>query len=133
MVVATIGILAAVFIVNMGNVRERTSDAKLKNKLNQFKTALRMYYSDYKNYPDTGGVNNAKNITGTGSIYMSEYFSELIYYNVVDTGSTYDWVIACVELTNTTDKDIEKSQRDCFRGATDPGLDATKGYCVCIK
>ncbi len=147
-VVAIIGILAAVLLVNMGNIRERAADARLKNKLEKFMMALRVYYSDNKTYPDTGGPQNARNITGPGSIYMTDYIGELMYYNRLQTHSfadgtpVYDSVVGCLNLSSASTKDIQASQEECYPGGIDASLESQFAlyncpietcYCQCIK
>lgn len=137
-VVAIIGVLTALLIPNFLNIRMRARDAQLKSKMGQFKTALRAYYNDNRQYPDTGGTHNAIAITGPSSIYMKERMSELKYYNLAFSGSgTYENVIACVTLENTGDKDIAQSLNYCFNGSPDAAHLASYGcpvercYCVC--
>jgi prepilin-type N-terminal cleavage/methylation domain-containing protein len=50
-VIFIIGVLATLTIVNLQNARQRARDTRKKNALNNFKTALRLYYNDYQNYP----------------------------------------------------------------------------------
>lgn len=147
-VVATIGILVAVLVVNMGNVRDRAQDAKLKNKLEKFMMALRAYYNDNNKYPETGGPQNARDITGPSSIYMKDYMGELMYYNRLQThtyadGSPiYDAVVGCVNLSSASTKDIQASQAECYPGGIDASLQGQftlfncpieTCYCQCIK
>jgi type II secretion system protein G len=53
--VAIIGILATILIANFQGTRARARDAKRKRHLNQLKTALRMYYNDFQEYPTDNG------------------------------------------------------------------------------
>lgn len=55
-VISIIGILAALLLANMAGIRGRAADAKLKNNMTQFRTALRYYYNENQNYPGANGV-----------------------------------------------------------------------------
>ncbi len=135
-VVAIIAIMMALLIPNVLGIRDRAADAKLKSKLNSFKSALQMYYNDKGVYPDTGGTANAIAITGASSKYMKDTMSELKYYNVM----LADTVVACVYLQNTGDMDISQSQSNCFSGPPDASqatelqnanCPLTNCFCVC--
>lgn len=147
-VIATIGVLASVLLVTMSNVRDRAADAKLKNKLEKFMMALRAYYSDNNIYPATGGPQNARNITGPGSIYMTDYMGELMYYNRLQTHTyadgtvIYDAVVGCVNLSSASTKDIVASQEECYPGGVGAAQQAEftlfncpieTCYCQCVK
>lgn len=62
-VISIIGILAALVLVNLSNVRERGRDSARKTDLSQLRTALRLYYNDNQTYPTS---NNAR-IVGCGA------------------------------------------------------------------
>ncbi len=51
-VIAIIGILATIVVVNISNVRAKARDMKRVEELNQIRTALEMYYSQYGKYPN---------------------------------------------------------------------------------
>jgi general secretion pathway protein G len=61
-VVAIIGLLTALLLVNLVGIRERGADTRKKSNLNQFRTALRLYYNDYQSYPAA----NNNNVLGCG-------------------------------------------------------------------
>lgn len=65
-VISIIGILAALLLTNFNSARQRTRDAARKADLRQIKSALRLYYNDYQQYPDNGGSGNAQ-IMGCGA------------------------------------------------------------------
>jgi len=50
-VIAIIGILAAIAMPSISNVRAKARDSKRLADLNTFKTALEMYFSDHGEYP----------------------------------------------------------------------------------
>ena len=54
-VVAIIGLLASVVLASLNEARGRAEDVRRYADMNQIKTALTMYYSDNRSYPDTGG------------------------------------------------------------------------------
>ena len=55
-VIAIIGILAALIMTNVQGVRERARDSRRKADLSALKTSLRLYYNDQKIFPpDTSG------------------------------------------------------------------------------
>ena len=51
MVIAIIGLLAALIIPNLTQIRAKARDAKRVEDLRQLQTALEMYYSDHQAYP----------------------------------------------------------------------------------
>ncbi len=146
-VVAVIGVLTAVLLVNITSIRERAADTKKIQKLEQFMFALRMYYNDNKKYPETGGPQNARNITGASSIYMKKYFGELMYYNRLLSHRNaanemqFDAVVACIVVSSSSQKEIERSQAKCFPNGIDANQDneltiyncrKATCYCDCI-
>jgi prepilin-type N-terminal cleavage/methylation domain-containing protein len=63
-VVSVLGILTALLLPNLVGMRLRARDAAKKQDLGQLKTALRMYYNDFQNYPASSGSGQ---IMGCGS------------------------------------------------------------------
>ena len=55
-VISVIGLLTALIMVNFNAARERARDVQRKSDLNNIKTALRLYYNDYGEYPADSGV-----------------------------------------------------------------------------
>lgn len=53
-VIAVIGVLASITIVNLSGNQGKARDAQRKNDLSQIKTALELYYNANGNYPITG-------------------------------------------------------------------------------
>lgn len=50
-VISIIGVLSGFLFVNFASMRERARDAQRKRDLTEVKTALRLYYNDYQQYP----------------------------------------------------------------------------------
>ncbi len=124
-VVAIIGILAALLMTNFVGVRERARDAQRKSDIRQLQSALELYRSDNGTYPQTNaGVYKLNTVdcptpgglTYNGTTYMkkipcdptgiSSYNTGNYYYT--SDGSTYT-LAACIENTNDTDKNITTS------------------------
>lgn len=137
-VIFIIGILATLIVANFQGARQRARDSKKKTELNNLKTALRLYYNDYQNYPDQDlgiyfpacGANGdercsnsscdadwAAGGTGCATIYMQELPEGLgsggvRYYS--DGSDKY-----CVKLDGTqvlenlSDGDLEESYNQC--------------------
>lgn len=110
--ISIIGVLAAVLLANMVGVRERGADAKLKNDLNQLKTALRLYYNDNQGYP--AGDNTCIAVLGEpfeaadGTPYMNE-LPEGCEYESADS----DAFVIYVPLNNDGDPAGDESATKC--------------------
>lgn len=126
-VISIIAVLVAVLLPNMIGARERAADAKLKSKLRQFGTAMRLYYNDHGSYPTAGNLNAIKALVGPSSDYMKDTIDELAYYNVV---SDYNGFVACVPLQNTADRDTAAYDTSCFTSGLDPAVQSNY-FCVC--
>ena len=127
-VVAIIGILAALLTTNFVAIRERARDAQRKSDLRQMQSALELYRSDNGSYPSTNGAYQLPNdvISGDGNCpdagsfvansttYMQKipcdplndttYFNNGNYY-YSSSGSTYT-IAACIENSNDTDQNV---------------------------
>lgn len=137
-VIFIIGILAGLLITNFVGVRSRAADTRLKNDLNQMKTALRLYYNDYQRYPSSsigrmlgcgtagtaicaeGGTFSAGN---PSTVYMQE-LPEAFTYAV---GASNESFTISTSLENPSDQDIEASADRCGQTYT-PG---STTYYVC--
>ena len=71
-VIAIIGILAALIIVALNTVLPKTRDAQRQNDLRNVEKALEMYYTTNQSYPSTGGnwwgynyISNPHPLSGT--------------------------------------------------------------------
>lgn len=127
-VVAIIGILAALLTSNFVALRERARDAQRKSDLRQLQSALELYRSDKGSYPQTSANNyqlpssvisgdgncpDAGSFTSGGTTYMQKipcdplgtsYFDTGDYYYTSD-GTTYT-LAACIENVNDNDTNI---------------------------
>ncbi len=141
-VIAIVGVLAALLLSNFVGVRERGADAALKNNANQLKTALRLYYNDFQNYPDASGGVLRGCTDGTAACSPGGEFSAgmTTYMKVLPTGFEYysdgseEFVIK-VALANASDADIAASQQKCDLGSRSGYYDNSQttenDYVVC--
>lgn len=129
--IAIIGVLTAVLLANMVGIRERSSDTKLKNDVNQLKTALRLYYNDNQSYPGAADNTpiNCECLDGScdgvfqsaTSVYMRDVPTN------ADTGCSYrrrnsgEGFYITINLKNQSDPDAGKSASRCGFSET-PGL-----------
>ena len=132
-VISIIGTLAGLLITNFVGVRSRASDTGLKNNLNQMKTALRLYYNDYQQYPDANsgtmlgcGATGTSACTGGGTfsagasstVYMQELPASFTYSVSADNES----FVLSTTLENASDQDIEASHDRCGQTYTSGSL-----------
>ncbi len=153
--IAVIATIIGLALPNFLGARSRARDARRKGELNQVKTALQLYYNDYKVYPPagSGGVGKLNYIAGCGSngatlcpatcsvafaagatgcntVYMSKFPGELgtsMFYYQVSSGDDF-----CLKgsLENASDSDIANSWSRC--GTKCSGLSGTD-YAVCSE
>lgn len=140
--ISVIAVIIGIALPNFLGARERARDAKRKTELNQFKSALRLYYSDYTRYPTTPNslsinacgaagttvcpcstsVDFAAGGTGCDTVYMKKFprmgtSQEYRYYQFT---SGEDFRLK-VTLENRSDQDLAASQLRCPAGtATSP-------------
>ena len=142
-VISIIGTLAALLLTNFVGVRGRAADAKMKNDLRQLKSALRLYYNDYQNYPLGDGTLMGCGADGTSACTAGETFSAgsetTVYMKKTPAEFSYysaggDEFLAVVVLDNLSDEDIEASQNLCSPDSrvyyTDGPIDEDE-YVVC--
>lgn len=137
-VISIIGTLAGLLITNLVGVRGRAADSKVKNDLNQLKTALRLYYNDYQQYPEASGGqlmgcgtdgDQACTPGGTFSagagptIYMQELPADFSY---TVSGDNESFILA-TSLSNASDSDVETSADACGQTYTA----SSSAYYVC--
>ena len=70
-VIAIIGVLATLLMVNFVGVRQRARDAQRKSDLRQLQSAMEIYRSDNSSYPDsgsTGGISTTLVANCSGSL-----------------------------------------------------------------
>lgn len=122
-VISVIGVLTAFLLPNFVGVRNRASDAKIKNDLAQLKKALRIYYNDYQTYPadNDGGTmmgcgadgdsacSQAGSFDANGVVYMKQ-LPTLFTYEQTNTGEGF---LLSADLDNASDEDIATSQSKC--------------------
>jgi prepilin-type N-terminal cleavage/methylation domain-containing protein len=128
-VISIIGILAGLLITNLVGVRGRAADSKIKNDLGQLKTALRLYYNDYQQYPDASPDEDGPTMLGCGALgttacsvggVFSAGAGTTIYMNklptlfsyAVDSSDNESFVLSA-DLDNVSDSDIENSATKC--------------------
>lgn len=127
-VITIIGVLTSLFIANMVSVRERAKDARTKSNLNELKTALRLYYNDNQNYPDTATLPAPGNTfqSGTGVVYMQE----VPYYDSYAPTNNNDGFLVSAELENEADTEICESWNRCGQPSCVAGTDTTFYMCA---
>lgn len=108
-VIAIIGILAALLLVNLIGIRQRARDAQRKSDLRQIQSAIELYRADSGSYP-TSLSTCGQSLTGSGaspSTYMQKIPCDPLTggsYTYSSAGSTYS-LIACLENSNDSQKD----------------------------
>ncbi len=136
--IAVIATIIGLALPNFLGARTRARDARRKGELNQLKTALQLYYNDYKTYPPSGsgGVGKLNYIAGCGAdgitlcpaacsvdfaagattgcdtVYMTKFPGELgssMFYSV-DVNGNY---CLKVSLENASDSEIAASRARC--------------------
>ncbi len=153
--IAVIATIIGLALPNFLGARTRARDARRKGELNQLKTALQLYYNDYKIYPasQNGGVGKLNYIAGCGAdgdtlcpagcsvdfaaggtgcetVYMTKFPGELgtsMFYNDANSGADF-----CLKgsLENVSDAEIAASWSRC--GAICSGLSGSD-YAVCSE
>lgn len=128
-VIAIIGIIAALLVTNFAGARGRANDAKKKGNLKELNTALHLYYTNYHIYPNAAGNNGfnfyacgvggqqkcTTSFIADGSQYMSKLpqtssgQNDFRYYPC----SGGDDFRLKINLTNLSDPDIAQSQLSC--------------------
>jgi prepilin-type N-terminal cleavage/methylation domain-containing protein len=131
-VMGIIGVLSALLFTNFTGVRERARDAQRKNDLTQVKNALRLYYNDYQQYPDSTATPSSEiagcGLDGTEACIWGETFSAgagpTIYMNQLPEdpleGQVYTYTFVNDDsymlramLENRSDDAAAKSQMKC--------------------
>lgn len=156
-VIAVLATVIGLALPNFLGARSRARDARRKGELTQLRTAMQLYFNDYKQYPSNsvmGGINgcgtagtdacpvngcsaefiaggsSACDTTG-GTIYMlqlpGDAMSSLFYYQV-NSGSDF---CAKMALENASDADAASSQARC--AALCGGNASGSDYAVCSE
>lgn len=152
--IAVIATIIGLALPNFLGARSRARDARRKGELQQFKTALQLYYNDYKIYPaDSGGplygtvkgcgasgtascpcsssVDFAAGGTGCETVFMTKFpgeFGTSMYYWQRNSGADF---CLKVPLENVSDSDITASQARCAGKCS--GLYSGTDYIVCSE
>lgn len=149
-VVAIIGILAALLTNNFVAIRERARDAQRKSDLRQLQSSLELYRSDNGGYPVTsagvyqlpaGVISGSGNCPNPGSFtYSSVTYMKKIpcdpigvsYYNTGDyyyssDGTNYT-LAACVENVNDKDQNVYISTSPSLPAGVNGVTGCTSGY-----
>ena len=141
-VISIIGILISMLLVNFQSSRERARDAARKADMRQIKSALRLYYNDFQQYPANDGSNRILGCgTGTGACTWGGSFeangTQYMNYLPIDpvNNGTYVFRYAQTDsgdgfelwsaLENDSDEDATKSVDRCAAAA------GTNKYVVC--
>lgn len=154
--IAVIATIIGLSLPNFLGARVRARDARRKSELSQLKTALQLYYNDYKIFPPSvisGGTGKTNYIAGCGvngtdtcpstctvdfaaggtgcdTVYMTNFPGELgtsMFYYQKNSGADF-----CLKgsLENASDGDIAASWARC--AATCTGLSGTD-FAVCSE
>lgn len=154
--IAVIATIIGLALPNFLGARTRARDARRKGELGQLKTALQLYYNDYKTYPPSvinGGINKTNYVAGCGAlgtdtcpgactvdfaaggtgcdtVYMTKFPGELgtsMFYYQVNGGADF-----CLKgtLENVSDSEIASSWARCT--ATCGSLSGSD-YAVCSE
>ena len=133
-VIAIIGILASLLVVNFTGIRERSRDAQRKSNLRQIQSALELYRADNGKYPNAvnASIKNCPTIgtktdfgnaeAGTnpcGTIYLKKvpkdpsssvsYNNGEYYYEVSGANNTSYELASCIENANDTDQNVTQT------------------------
>lgn len=118
-VIAIIGVLATLLMVNFVGVRQRARDAQRKSDLRQIQSALEIYRSDNGNYPAStnntlvGNCSGSLGNAGCTTIYLktipadvsgSSYYNGGSYYFFSDGSSGNYTLGACLENGGDNDR-----------------------------
>lgn len=139
-VISIIGVLAGILLPNLLGIRERARDSRVKGDLHQLKSALRLFYNDFQEYPannasnqilgcgpytspvDTACTSDLATSGASGLTYMKELPSNMLYTQT-DSGDSFN---AYVILENASDSEIADTVTSCAISTP-----ATGAYYVC--
>ncbi|MCL4354332.1 prepilin-type N-terminal cleavage/methylation domain-containing protein [Patescibacteria group bacterium] len=123
-VIAIIGVLAALLMANFIGVRQRSRDSQRKSDMRQIQSALELYRADESSYP---AALPACGDPLTGATTSNVYIQKLPCDPV--SGDTYSYtttgtppmsyvLIACLENVNDSQKDTSNDPSACTGGST---------------
>ncbi len=150
-VISIIAVLTGLILANFNNARLRGRDAARKSDLRQIKSALRLFYNDFQQYPEDG---SSDRILGCGNGQLAADLSECDWgTGFVANGNTYmkqlpqdpnpgvnfkyqmtatgDGFILQTLLENASDEDAWKSQVRCDPTVASQADATAKLYMVC--
>ena len=126
-VIAIIGVLATLLMVNFVGVRQRARDAQRKSDLRQIQSALEIWRSDNGSYPASSEFGGCGAILKSGSVtYMAKIPCDpsntgKFVYTYVSAGSTnvasYT-LYSCLENVGDSQKDATNKAAYCTGGST---------------
>ncbi len=121
-VIAIIGVLATLLMVNFVGVRQRARDAQRKSDLRQIQSALEIYRADSSSYPlSLAGCGLP--FSANGTTYMQKVpcdplsSGNYVYTYVPGSGNMTYSIYACLENVNDSQKDTANSSY-CTGGST---------------
>lgn len=154
-VIAIMATIIGLALPNFLGARSRARDARRKGEMQEFKTALQLYYNDYRIYPaDSGGplynvvtgcgangttacpcsssLSFAAGGTGCDTVYMTKFpgeFGTSMWYYRKNNGADF-----CLKdkLENVSDSDIALSHDRCTNKCGAGNLSGTD-YAVCSE
>lgn len=115
-VISIIAILTAILLPNLMGARERGNDSKKKQEMTAVKNALRLFYNDTQNYP------NSADMTALGTTmlpYMPSINSIGYTYDYSRTNNGDGFWLRTVTEATTSQENLE-SQSRCGIGITNP-------------
>lgn len=127
-VITIIGILAALVLTNVQGVRERARDARRKSDLTSIKSSLRLYYNDFKAFPDSSSgsivgcpgscVWGSSRFANNETVYMNTLPTDPLSTDTNPVSYAYhqvsdDSYALVATLENESDPDIADSQARC--------------------
>jgi general secretion pathway protein G len=138
-VIAIIAVIVAFAVANFVGARQRARDVRKKMELQELKSALRLYYNDYNNYPGPSLSSSTNTFNGCGgatppvAACTGEFSAgTTVYMKLLPQTTDYTWSYQqmasgddfCLwtTLDVTSDTEIAKSQARCNTvcGATVP-------------
>jgi general secretion pathway protein G len=127
-VIAIIGVLATLLMVNFVGVRQRARDAQRKSDLRQLQSALEIWRSDHGSYPASGSEFGpcGSPLESGNTVYMAKIPCDpsntgQYVYTYVSSGTTNSAsysLYACLENVGDSQKDSVNNSTYCTGGTT---------------
>jgi|SRR3989344_5474436 len=117
-VVAIVGVLASLLMVNFVGIRQRARDAQRKSDIRQIQSALEMYRADQGSYPTSLSSCSSSLMGGSPEItYMQKIPCDPLntgkyVYTYSSSGVTYS-LFSCLENINDSQKDSSNNTTYC--------------------